>query len=43
MNDAKSVRSETLSWMKKLFSGPVSSVWKDEIAKFLLTKFKELK
>lgn len=43
MEDAKTVRSETLAWMKKLFSGPVSSVWKDEIAKFLLLKYKELK
>jgi len=43
MEDAKTVRSETLAWMKKLFSGPVPSVWNDEIAKFLLKKYKELK
>lgn len=41
--DAKKARSETLEWLKKLFSGPVSSVWKDNIAKFLLKKYKELK
>jgi len=40
---ATNVRSETLAWLKQLFSGPVSSVWKDDIAKFLLLKYKELK
>ena len=38
MEGAKGVRPETLAWLKQLFSGSISSVWKDNIAKFLLEK-----
>lgn len=43
MEGAKGVRPETLAWLKQLFSGSISSVWKDNIAKFLLEKYRELK
>ena len=40
--DKEGFRSDTLKWLKELFSKTVSSVWKDEIAKFLQKKMKEL-
>jgi hypothetical protein len=40
--DKEGFRDDTLKWLKQLFSKAVSSVWKDEIAKFLQKKMKEL-
>jgi ATP-dependent Lhr-like helicase len=39
---AKSVRKETLEWLKKDFSGTVKKKWGDAISKFLIEKYKEL-
>jgi hypothetical protein len=35
-------RQETITWLTDLFSKPVPSAWKDEIAKFLMKKKKEI-
>ncbi len=40
--DKEGFRDDTIKWMKQLFSKTVSSVWKDDIAKFLQKKLKEL-
>ncbi|VVB81875.1 ATP-dependent DNA helicase Hel308 [uncultured archaeon] len=40
--DKEGFRDDTVKWMKSLFSKAVSSVWKDDIARFLQKKLKEL-
>ncbi len=40
--DKEGFRNETLKWLKELFSKAVPSMWKDDIAKFLQKKMKEL-
>ncbi len=40
--DKEGFRPDTLKWLKELFSKTVSKIWKDEIAKFLQQKMKEL-
>ena len=42
IDDEKSVRSETMAWLKELFSKAVPKVWEDDIAKFLKKKLDEL-
>jgi hypothetical protein len=40
--DKEGFRDDTIKWMKSLFSKAVSSIWKDDIARFLQKKLKEL-
>jgi len=40
--DKEGFRKDTLKWLKELFKKTVSKVWKDDIAKFLQKKMKEL-
>ena len=42
VGDKEGFREDTLKWMKQLFGKAVPSMWKDDIAKFLQKKMKEL-